>query len=467
MRRTVLSALVLASCALAASADAIADEPPPSPAAPARPAPDAAPATRAYTLREILALSEKNHPNVRKARAELEMVRAQLDEAHVAPFNQFKLTGGVALAPEIVGSHVFSPNTDVSLTSSLGVAWRVGIDGVVPLWTFGKIGHLWEAAEANVKVHEAGVEKERDLVRLDARRAYFALQAARDGGLLLKEAKSQIAKAEETLTEKIKTEGADPVDLYELQTFAAELDARAAEAERFERIAHAGLRFLTGVPSIDIPDEPLAPPEHQLAPLSEYLAAAERYRPELAQARYGLTARESLARLAESNFYPNIGIGLSVGLAAAPEISDQLNPFVNDPANYFHYGAALVFQWNLDFLSRAAQLRQAEAQLDAMRATARFANGGIAFEVESAYHEVVDWKKRLVAFETSVSRAKKWLIVVQQGIDIGTTEDKDLIDPAKAYAMGRFHVLEATMELDVAMCKLAHVTGWDAIAPGG
>jgi hypothetical protein len=64
---------------------------------------------------------------------------------------------------------------------------------------------------------------------------------------------------------------------------------------------------------------------------------------------------------------------MSVGVSAAPEIADQLNPFVQDPANYFRYGAALVFQWNLDLLPRAAQMRQAEAKLEEMRATQRYA----------------------------------------------------------------------------------------------
>ncbi|MCK6592580.1 MAG: hypothetical protein L6Q76_33920, partial [Polyangiaceae bacterium] len=88
-------------------------------------------------LPQILDLADKNHPNIGMARAKLLQAQAQLDEAHFAPFSQFKMTGGVALAPTIRGSSVFSPNTDVSLTSSLGVAWRAGIDGVVPLWTFG------------------------------------------------------------------------------------------------------------------------------------------------------------------------------------------------------------------------------------------------------------------------------------------------------------------------------------------
>jgi outer membrane protein TolC len=422
---------------------------------------------RTYGLPEVLKLADTNHPNIREARAELAQVRAQLDEAHWAPFSQFKLEGGVTLAPQIQGNNVFSPNTDVSLTTSLGVAWKVGIEGVLPIWTFGKIGNLWDAAGANVKVHEADVEKARDVVRLDVRRAYFALQLARDAKLLLDDAKGTLGKAEKHLQEKVDKDEADPIDLLKLQTFAAEIDVRTAEADKFVSVALAGLRFYTGVDDLDIPDDPLAPPRHELGPIENYEDVAEKARPELQEAKAGLAAREAQTRLAESNFFPNIGLGLQVGFAAAPEIDDQLNPFVVDPANYFHYGAAIVFQWNLDFLPKSAQLRQAEAQLTEMRATQSFAEGGVKSEIELAYADVVAFKKQREAYEKAVKTNKKWLIRVQQGIDVGTIEDKELLEPAKQYALNRFNLLNSTMELDVAMAKLARATGWDAIAPDG
>ncbi len=453
--------------------DGAPPEAPPVTAPGPRPAPPEAPRRAPplrrlhYDLSHALALADRNHPNVAEARARLRYVRAQLDEAHTAPFSQFKMTGGFALAPEIMGSHVYSPNTDVSLTSSLGVAWQATIDGVIPLWTFGKIGHLWEAAEANVKVHQHGVELQRDLVRLEVRRAYYGLQLARDGKALLGDARNQLGDAEKKLQEKIDLSEADPIDLLKLQTFAAELSVRESEADRYVSVALAGLRFFTGVRDLDIPDAPLEKPGHQLGALDKYLAAARLYRPEVAQAAAGLEARTALVGLAQSNLFPDVGLGMSVGVSAAPEIADQLNPFVQDPANYFRYGAALVFQWKLDLLPRAAQLRQAEAQLEEMRATQRYALGGVGAEVEIAYAEVVDWSRRLEAHEKSVQTARKWLIRAQQGVDVGTLEAKEILEPAKSYALARFNVLSATMELDLAMAKLARATGWDAIAPDG
>ncbi len=420
-----------------------------------------------YDLPRILDLADRNHPNIAAARAKVAQARAQLDEAHVAPFSQFKLTGGVALAPTLKGDNVFSPNTDVSLTSSLAVAWRAGIEGVVPLWTFGKITNLWEAAGAAVHVSEAEAEIQRDAVRVDVRKAYFGLQLARDSLLLLKDVKSQLDKGVTSLQKQIDAGKGDPIDLLKLQTYAAEIDVRQSEAERYVHVALAGLRFYTGVPDLDIPDTPLRPPKHELGHITRYLSAAELYRPELAMARAGINARTAQVHLARSQLFPDIGLGLSVSMSAAPAIADQINPYVTDPGNYFHYGAALVFQWKLDFPAQAARIRYAQAQLEEVRAQQRYAMGGIGAEVEVAYAEVVDWKKRADSYAKAVKTAKKWLVMVQEGIDVGTVEEKDLLEPAKAFALNKAAQLNAVMELDMAMSRLAKATGWDTIAPDG
>lgn len=420
-----------------------------------------------YELREVLVLAERNHPNIQAARARLEQVRAQLDEAHRAPFSQFRMSGGVGLAPTVLGNNVFSPNTDVSLTSNLGLAWRASIDGVVPLWTFGKITNLWQAAEANVKVNQAAVEKERDAVRLDVRRAYFGLQLARDGSLLLKEVRRQIDKAVNKMKEQVEEDDADPIELYKLQTYTAELEVREAEVSRYLTIALTGLRFYTGVVDLDIPDRPLKPPTHKLGHVTRYLTAAQLYRPELAMAHAGVLARTAQVQVARAQLFPDIGLAMSATYARAPEVANQINPWSADTANLFGYGVALAFQWRLDVLPQTARIHFAEAQLEEMRATERFAMGGTGVEVETAYAEVVDWQKRVDAYSKAVSFSKKWLLTIQQGIDVGTREEKEVLDPAKAYATNKFSLMNATMELDLAMCRLAKATGWDSIAPDG
>lgn len=417
-------------------------------------------------LGRCLELAERNHPNLLIERARLARSRAQLREAHVAPFSQFRAVGGFGIAPTVRGDGLFSPNTDQSLTSNLGLAWRFDVSGVIPVWTFGKITSLWEAAESAVKVSEQQVEASRDEVRLDVRKAYFGLLLAREGLVLLDEARERIDDAARKLEKEVEGDEADPIDLLKLQTYRSELEARAAEAKKYETVASAGLRFYTGVAGLDVKLASLEPGRHSLGPVSNYLAAARLNRPEVRMAHAGLEARTAQVKLAQAQLFPDFGIGLSFGASYAPEVANQINPFVPDPGNYFRYGLGLVFQWQLDYPASIARLSQARAQLDEMVALDRKALGGVAAEVEAAHAEALDWRKRLEAFEKAERYARKWLATVQQAIDVGTMEEKDLLEPARRWAENRFSRLNATMEYNVALSKLARVTGWDAIAPG-
>jgi outer membrane protein TolC len=447
----------------------------PSPASPSQPAPAPPPAVaeanragKGTSLARCLELADRNHPNIWAARARLARMRAELAEAHLAPFSQFTVTGGLGLAPSVRGNDLYSPNTEVSLSSQMGVGWRIGVEGVVPLWTFGKLTNLWDAAEAQIKVGEFDVVKQKLQVRMDVRRAYFGLKLARDSMALLEDAGSRLDQAIAHLDEAIAAGNADEIDGFKLKTFRYELDGRKAEARRYEAIALSSLRFLTGEgDGFDVSSEPLRATSHHLLPAAQYLQAARVNRPDVNMARAGIVAREAQVALARSKYYPDLGLGLSAGWARAPEVTDQLNPFVRDDANYIRYGFALVLRWQLDLLPNAARVEQAQAQLEELRQTERYALGGIGVEVETAYAQVTDAEARERAYGMAEKTAKQWIIAVQQGIDVGVKEDADLVDAARQWAQQRFNHLTAIMDLDVAWSNLALTTAWDDVAPEG
>jgi outer membrane protein TolC len=440
-------------------------------AASAQPAPQVAPQDpaewrperRGTSLARCLELAERNYPKIHEARARLKHKRGQLFEARSAPWSEFTMTGGLGPAPTVRGTSIYSPNTDVSLTSNMALAWQIGIDGTIPLWTFGKIENLWDAADAQVKLGEYEVEKEKNDVRLDVRRAYYGLQLSRDSLELVRDAASRIDRYITRLAARVAEGEGDDIDLLKLRMHRAELEGRATEAERGEQAALAGLRFLTGVRDLDIPGQPLRRARHALGPLTRYLEAARLFRPEINMARAGVAARRAQVRLAESKYYPDLAVGVNARWARAPEVTDQVNPYVYDRANYFHYGAALVFRWKLDFLPNTARVAQAEAELEEVRAKERFALGGIGVEVETAYADAKAAERRLEAYTRAFGYARQWLIKVQQGIDVGTFEDEDIVDPAKEYALKKFSQMSATYDYNLALAKLAQVTGWRAV----
>ena len=419
---------------------------------------------RALSLKRCLELAVLNYPKVQEARARLAQKIAQLDQAYAAPYSDFTMSGGIGPAPTVRGTAVYSPDTDKALSTTMSAAWQLNVSGAIPLWTFGKITNLWDAAKAQVRVGEFEIKKEQNDVKVSVRRAYYGVQLARDALILVREATSRVDTYLERLEKKVKEGDGDDIDLLKLKMYRADLEVRESEAMRQEAIALAGLRFLTGGgPEADVVDAPLHQNSHRLGPISRYLSAARLYRPEVNMAHAGVLAREAQTRIERAKFFPDLALGLNFGYSAAPQVEDQKNPFVKDNANYLSYGAGLVFRYKLDFLPQSARLAQANAQLEEQRATERYALGGVGTEVETAFREAEDAARRLNAYARSTSYAKQWLVQIQEGIDVGTYDDQDVVDPAREYATKRFLQMNATFDYNVALAKLAQASGWDFV----
>ncbi|MFC1641347.1 TolC family protein [Myxococcota bacterium] len=417
-----------------------------------------------YGLRECLALAQRNYPKIAEAKAKLDRKRGERQQASFAPFADLSATAGLGPAPTVRGTSLYSPNADVALSRDMALAWQVGVDGTLPLWTFGKLDSVRRAADANVRVGQQEVRQAQNEGKLAVRRAYYGAQLARDSRELVREAMRRIDQQLGSLARRVESGDADEVDLIKARMHRAELTARASEARKQERLALSGLKFLTGVKgTFSIPDQPLRQAAHQLRPLATYLAAARLHRPEVNMARAGVLAKRAQLELERSRFFPDVGVSLYWRWARAPEVTDQRNPFVVDSGNYHRYGAHFGLRWKLDFLSQSARLQQAKADLEQMRAVEQYALGGVAVEVEHAFEEAHDAARRMAAYDRAVGYARQWLIKIQQGIDVGMREEEDVIDPAKEYALKRFSLLSATLDYNLAVARLALATGWDGL----
>ena len=133
--------------------------------------------------------------------------------------------------------------------------------------------------------------------------------------------------------------------------------------------------------------------------------------------------------------------GLSATWSRAPRGRRPTEPVRQRRRQLLRYGAALVLRWQLDFLPNAARVEQAKAQMEELRETERYALGGIGVEVETAYAQVVDATAREQAYGRRQKRRAQWIIAIQQGIDVGTKEDADIVDAARQWATQKFNHL--------------------------
>ena len=429
---------------------------------------------RTFTLAECLSLTDRNHPNLWAAKARVALVHAQLDEARWTPYWNWSASSNIGVLPPIAGTvnYTSTPASALNLKFGDGVqpVFTFDISGALPIYTFGKITAIREAAQAQVRVNEWDLEKFRQMTRMDVRRAYFGLLLARDAGYIINDVLAKVNKGIEGIKTKLAKgdTSVEEIDRLRLEVYRDEITARSGEPLRGETYALAALRFMTGVQTaFDIPDEPLRPPDTSLAPVVRYLSAARLFRPEVGMARAGIAARQAYVEYQRAKYFPDIGIGVFGSYAVAPSVATQNIALFPNPYNHFYAGAGLGVRWNLDLLPNSARVAAAESQLEETRALERLALGGIAVEVENAYAIVLEARTREEAWGRAEQRAMKWITTIQTAIDLGTKDERALIEPLRVYVNSRVQHTQSLMDLNVAMSDLARISGWDAAAPTG
>jgi outer membrane protein, multidrug efflux system len=432
-----------------------------------------------HTLAECLALADRNFPTLWAARARLAYTHAQLEEARWTPWFQWSAQSTFGVLPPLQGTVLYPQSASGSSTlasrnitglGNLQGFFGFGISGVVPLYTFGKIETALEAADANVRVSEWDMEKLRQQMHMDVRRAYYGLQLARDAKYVVEDAKDRLDKGIQGIRDKIAR--GDPnvgdVDRLRLETFRQEITAQSLQAPKNEAYALAALRFITGVPTnFDIVDEPLKLPDRPLVAIVQYLEAARILRPDVNMARAGVVARKRLVEYNRAKLFPDFGLGLGADFLSTPSAVPQQNAWASDPFNHFYYYFGFGLKWSLDLLPQAARTQQAEAQLEETRALERAALGNAMFEVEKAYADAVEAKTRVETWDKAEHETKEWISIVQDHIDLGTWDERSLMEPLRAYGNARVQHLYALMDYNIAMSNLALASGWDTAAPTG
>jgi multidrug efflux system outer membrane protein len=426
------------------------------------------------TLAECLALADRNFPSLWAARARLAFTHAQLEEVRWTPWFQWSAQSTFGVLPPLQGTVVYPQSTlasrNISALGNLQPTFGFGISGGLPLYTFGKIETALDAAEANVRVSEWDMEKSRQQMRMDVRRAYYGLQLARDAKYVVDDALGRLDKGILGIRDKIAKGDSNvgDVDRLRLETFRQEITAQSLQAPKNEAYALAALRFMTGVQTnFDIVDEPLKPPDRPLVAVVQYLEAARVLRPDVNMARAGVVARKRLVEYNRAKLFPDFVLGVGADFLSTPSAVPQQNLWANDPYNHFYYYFGFGLKWSLDLLPQAARTQQAEAQLEETRALERLSLDNAMFEVEKAYADAVEAKTREETWDKAEHETKEWISIVQDHIDLGTWDERALMEPLRAYGNARVQHLYSLMDYNIAMSNLALASGWDSAAPSG
>jgi outer membrane protein TolC len=418
------------------------------------------------TLEEAVRRAVVASGEVGAASVGIRAAEARLAQARGGSYPRLEATFTAGPWPPAPGDQVFSPD-DVDRPAVTGVFGRADVRLIQPLYTFGRLTAGRAAAAAGVEAAQADVVAKATETSQRTIQAYLGLLLARDSLGFVEEIEEEIDKELTRVRER--AAGPEDLDLLRLETFAAEVERGRIEAEAGVAVAAAGLALLVGAPpgvTVEPAENSLtdgAPPSAGLPPLDAYLAGLEARRPEFAQLRAGLAAREAQARLAAAERRPSLFLLGIADLAGATNRDSLDNPFVTDPLRHRQIGMLLGLRWEFDFgaAGKVRAAREEAARLAAQQAAAR---GGLPFEVRRTY---IDLRRALgaaAAMERAVRTARRWLTAASTAADLGVAEPAAVSTAFGAYAKNRADYFLALYNARLAEANLRHAAGLDAEA---
>jgi outer membrane protein TolC len=449
-----VAAQVIAEEALVDQAEAPAHEPP---------------VGRVHHVDEYTQAAALRYPGLKAAKADVDAAQARLDEARLSPFFQFEGQARFFVTTGARGTATFSPDPQIPWSNRWGPGGELGIQGGIPVYTFGKYRAGKKAASAGI----ASAEYARDLtlnrVVFDVRRAYFGVQLSLDLQAMISEGKDKLRSTVDKLRKRLEAD--DPrvkqKDYFRLASALAEIESRESEALRLEASARAALEILSGIKPAIVPECALEVVQSEVIELGDHIERAVANRPEVFQLDAARSARDANLVVKRAGYLPDIILALSATFARTPGVTDIQNPFVIDRGNFAGAFFGLVAKWKLDFAGTNARVKTAKAEIESLKATTAEAKQGIEIEVNTLYEQLQDAKRRLGSWARSEKEARKWFITAVQGYEVGTMDSREYVDSITAYFTARSNRLMATAEYNLAIAALEKATNVPMVSEKG
>lgn len=437
----------------------------------------APPDTVRLTLTEAIRQSLEVSPEVDQRRASRQFASARREEARANRFlTDVSLSTAHSFAPGLDDVPTGVPEDELYLDPTVSNDWSLGalrpfnrfeLRVRQPLFTWGELSGNIRAARHGVRVETARVDQKALEVAARTGELYYNLlltnaldRLADRTGEIIERAKREINRLLDEGDESV-----DQADLFQTRLTEEEYKRRVVEINQNQATARSALRrqlFLPkGTVVVPAADE-LQPLEFSLHPdsLDHYLSLALQNRPEIAQARAGVNAREALVDLAQSDYYPKIGVQASLSQSITlPDRPNPDNPFVGDAFMGTGTRTGIGIQQSLNFGQTKARVDQAKAELDEVQHQQRAARQLIRFGVEEAYRNLLTAETDLESRDRSTTISGEWLRTEQINFDLGFADTENLVKAVRADLEARARYFEAVQRYNLAVLRLLRVTG--------
>jgi outer membrane protein TolC len=434
--------------------------------------------TTQLTLEELVDRARRTDARVEEAEAELRRLQALQRQAHWAWFPKFETVVGFGgPLPEARNNGLGGPpTTEASLEGDwnfgqLGVTVRADVNALLPLYTFGKLKALEKAGDQGPIIGAALRERARAEAGFQAAQAFYGYQLARSGIAQLEDTAKRLEDAGKRISEMLEEESqqVSRLDIYKVNFFRQVLEARRSEALQGRALALEAIRLLSGakpgepleVVAVDLPlEEEFKPPS-----LEQALTLAEQHRPEFVAMQAGIAAREQEVVIRERAYYPDLGLIGFARFAYTSNATPQRSPFAYDPYNERTAGIGLAARGTFDIPMKNAQLAQARAELDKLKAQQRLLQSAIRLEVTKVHGELVTALDKAQALNEAEKNARRWATAAYAAFDLGTGDTRELVDAFTALAQASADKAKSWHDVRVGIAALSRVTGTASARP--
>ncbi len=410
-------------------------------------------------------------PEVMAVASKRDFAAARWDFARSNRFlPEFKVNTAHSLAPGLKGIGD-TPTDLLYLDPDVRNDWdklsmfnRIEAEAVQPIYTWGQLSGSIQAARQGLSVESEGLRTKEAEIALRTGELYTSVLLAEELfrltgriGEVLGQAKREIQRLLDDGAEDV-----DDADMFQVQLSELEFQRRVVEVTEQRKTANMALRrqLLIHDDIVIVSKETtLAPLPFMLDSLSVYFDYAMENRPELAQAKAGLMARQALVKVAESDLYPKLFLGLSANISGAAGRYRQPTPYLGDPFVSRSLQAGIGIRQNLNFLQTRARVEQAQAERNEAKYLGEAAELLVLFEVEEAYR---NFKIRLAAMEAqdeSLRLSRDWLFTEMNNFEFDLGDTENLVRAVQASLQLEAAYYEAVKNHNVAVLKLLNACG--------
>ena len=421
-------------------------------------------------MAQALAVARSDEVGIKRSEA----ATAEADKAIAFAIRWLPEFNAQLISGVVPGARLQDPNNKNDITaiasgSNRGLTnpdmfFRVEINALQPLFTWGRLDAAGRAAEAGATARSYLVDDTANMIRhrvlqlvMGIRLTSRLLGIAGDVENALKDVDARVQKSLKANDGEI-----SPEDRYRIEIFRSQLLQRQADGVRALRVSRVGLAATLALEpdQLQLKDEPLPDTLGIKAPdLSQARLDAEMYRPDLKALDYGIKAKENELHATKAQMFPQVGLLAQFAWSMAPGRDTITNPYIGDYFNALTIGAALVVRQDLSIWNLVTKKNKVESELNTIRRQREGALRGIMVEVEQAHADLVAAITKREASAKAVASGRSWFRSATLNFGVGVADARDLIDAYQGYVTAQLGDAQATFDLLVAQSRLAQVTG--------